>query len=244
VDAEASVRARVALVLSVAGLSLGVLPAGPALAADECTGLPVCLPVAGPWVVVPPGGVDYELACPLAGYVVAGTDARVAAGDVDVSFRGETGSPVGPGVTTRRSAVFHAMRTRAGVGASGVGATSFQPFIGCVPSRGSGGRSLTGIAAGTAGIKPTQLLRSVVVSRTVGSRTLTVRASCPAGSRLVGATHAVAFRQTLPPSTALLQTVRVRRTVVEGVVVARITATPIHGARAEVQVRALCTRAQ
>ena len=44
------------------------------------------------------------------GYVVAGTDARVATGDVDVSFRGEIGSPVGPGVTTHRSVVFHAAR--------------------------------------------------------------------------------------------------------------------------------------
>ena len=35
-------------------------------------------PSQGPWVVVPAGGVDYELACPLAGYIVAGTDARVA----------------------------------------------------------------------------------------------------------------------------------------------------------------------
>jgi len=231
------VRARAAFILFAVGLSLGALSAGPALAADECRGLPVCLPVAGPWVVIAPGGVDYEVACPLAGYIVAGTDARVAARDVDVSFRGEPGSPVGPGVTTRRSTVFRAVRTR-----TGAGATSFRPFIGCIPTSGGGGRALTGVAARNAGIKPTQSLRSVVVSRPVRSGSLTVRAVCPAGSRLVGSTHALAFRQPLPPSAGMLGAVRVRRIVVEGVVVARVTATPAAGARAEVQVRALCAR--
>jgi hypothetical protein len=239
VDAEAPVRAWFALVLSVAGLSLGAVSAGSALAADECNGLQVCLPVAGPWVVVPSGGVDYELACPLAGYVVAGTDARVAARDVDISFRGEPGSPVGPGVTTRRSAVFHAVRTR-----PGPGATSFQPFIGCIPTSGGGGRALTGVAARGAGIRPTQPVLSVVLNKPVQSGSVTVRLACPDGRRLVGATHAVAFRQPLPPSSALLRAVTVQRTVVEGVVVARIRATPAVGARAEVQVRTLCARAR
>jgi hypothetical protein len=239
VDAKAPVRARAALVLFVAGLSLGALSAGPALAADECRGLQVCLPVAGPWVVVPPGGVDYEVVCPLAGYIVAGTDARVAARDVDVSFRGEPGSPVGPGVTTRRSTVFHAVRTR-----PGAGATSFQPFIGCIPTNGGGGRALTGVAARTAGVKPTQSLRSIVVSRPVPSGSLTVRAVCPAGSRFVASTHAVAFRLLLPPPEVMLGAVRVRSTIVERVVVAHVTATPAAGARAEVQLRALCARAR
>lgn len=233
-------RTRVALALSLAGLTLGALSAGSAHAADECNGLQVCLPVAGPWVVVPPGGVDYELACPLAGYVVAGTDARVAARDVDVSFRGEPGSPVGPGVTTRRSAVFHAARTR-----TGAGATSFQPFIGCVPTSGGGGRALTGFAAQAAGIKRLQPLRSVVVSMRVRSGSLTVRAACPPGSRLVGSSHAVAYRRSLPPATELLGAVRVRRTLVEGVVVARVTATPAaQRSGAEVQMRALCGSAR
>ena len=89
----------------------------------------MCLPVTGPWVVVPAGGIDYELACPIEGYVVAGTDARVATADVDVWFRGETGSPVGPGVTTRRSVVFHAARVPPKAATS-----SFRPFLGCIPT--------------------------------------------------------------------------------------------------------------
>jgi hypothetical protein len=227
----------VALALCIGGLTLGALSAEPALAADECDGLPVCLPVAGPWVAVPAGGVDYELACPLAGYIVGGTDARVAARDVDVSFRGEPGSPVGPGVTTRRSAVFHAARAR-----TGGAATSFQPFVGCIPTSGGGGRALTGVAARAAGSKPTQILRSIVVDTPLENRPRTVRVACPAGSRLVGSSHAAAFRQPSPPSLAQLGAVRVRRAVVGGIVVARISSSEAAGTRAEVQVRALCAR--
>jgi len=241
VDAEAAVRARLALApitLALLGATavLGVQAAG---AADECKGLRVCLPVSGPWVVVPSGGVDYELACPLPGYIVAGTDARVATRDIDVAFRGESGSPVGPGVTTRRSVVFQASRSRAGAGSS-----SFRPFIGCIPTRGGGGRALTSNSAGTPGEKPGQPVRSVVVTRPVRTGALVVRVTCPAGSRLVGSTHAVAFRQRLSPSGAMLGAVRVDRTVVGRVLVARVTSTAAAGPKAEAQVRALCARVQ
>ncbi len=232
-------RGCVALALVLGGLSLGALTAGPAFAANECDGLRVCLPVAGPWVVVSSDAVDYELACPLPGYVIGGTDARVAASDVDVSFRGELGSPVGPGVTTLRSAVFGAVRARAKAGT-----TSFQPFLGCIPTSGGGGRALTGVAARAAGSKPIRPIRSVVVNAPVRSPSVTVRVTCPAGSRLVGSTLATAFRQPLPPSTAQAGAVRVRRAVVDGVIVARVTASPAAGSRAEVQVRALCSRLQ
>ena len=43
----------------VLGVSvLAAMSAGSARAADECKGLRVCLPVAGPWVVVPAGGKE------------------------------------------------------------------------------------------------------------------------------------------------------------------------------------------
>jgi hypothetical protein len=231
--------------LVLASLALGLLAAlagigaGSANAADECKGLRVCLPFPGPWVVVPAGGVEYELACPLRGYVVAGTDARVATRDVDVSFRGESGSPVGPGVTTTRSVVFQATRARVGAGPS-----SFRPFIGCIPTRGGGGRALTSYSAGTPGVKPSQPVRSLVVTRPVRTRAFVVRVACPAGTRLVGSTHAVAFRQRLSPSDALLGAVRVARVAVDGALVARITSTAAAGPTAEVQLRALCARAQ
>lgn len=234
-------RARLGLT-SLAVVLLAVLAgigAGAAGAADECKGLRVCLPFPGPWVVVPPGGVEYELACPLRGYVVAGTDARVATRDVDVAFRGESGSPIGPGVTTMRSVVFQASRSRPGAGPS-----SFRPFIGCIPTQGGGGRALTSYTAGTPGVKPSRPVRAVVVTRPVRARALVVRVACPAGSQLVGSTHAVAFRQKLTPSEAMLGSVRVTRANVDGVLVARVTSTAAAGPKAEVQLRALCARTQ
>jgi hypothetical protein len=112
--------------------------AGPAQAADECDGLMVCIPVAGPWVVVPVGTsvprprVEYQLTCPR-GFIVGGVDARLSDRGIDVTFIGTLGSPINPGITTSRSVVFVA---------SYVGATarapSFRPFIGCMPASGGG----------------------------------------------------------------------------------------------------------
>ena len=159
--------------------------------------------------------------------------------DVDVSFRGETGSPVGPGVTTKRSLVFHgvaperARRRRAS-----------SPFIGCVPSSGGGGRSLTGLTANGMGLKPRQPLFSVVVTAPVLRRSQVVRAACPSRAHLVGATHAVGFDQTTPPTAAQRGAIRVNRSVVEGIVIARVRATDAAGESAKVQVRALCSRAR
>jgi len=71
-----------------------------------------------------------------------------------------------------------------------------------------------------------------------------LRVACPSGTQLVGSTHAVAFRQKLSPSEAMLGSVRVTRAAVDGVLVARIAATAAAGPTAEVQLRALCARAQ
>ena len=226
-----------AVIVAVAGAL--ALTAGAARAADECKGLQVCIPVEGPWVTVSTAGADWELPCPLPGYVVGGTDARVTTADVDVSFRGETGSPVGPGVTTKRSLVFHGVRTGAGSGTS-----SFKPSIGCIPSRGGGGRALTGLTANGVGLKPSAPLFSVVVTSPVLRHSQVIRAACPSRAHLVGATHAVGFDQTTPPSAAQRRAIRVNRSVVEGVVVARVRATDAVGEYAKVQVRALCSRAR
>ena len=118
---------RAAIVAGTVAAVLAGTAAAPAGAADECNGLRVCLPVSGPWVAVAQGGAEYELRCPRQGYIVAGTDARLASRDIDVSFRGETGSPVAPGVTTRAAVLFRAIST-------GTTPTSFRPFIGCIPT--------------------------------------------------------------------------------------------------------------
>ena len=76
-------RRSLALAVVAGAAFLAALTAGSAQAADECKGLRVCLPVAGPWVVIPAGGIDYELACPVQGYVVAGTDGSPS----EITFR-------------------------------------------------------------------------------------------------------------------------------------------------------------
>jgi len=49
--------------------------AGEARATNECRGLMVCVPVAGPWVIVPATRhVQYQVACPRS-YVIGGLDA-------------------------------------------------------------------------------------------------------------------------------------------------------------------------
>jgi hypothetical protein len=231
------VKRRLAIGLGIVAVALAAVTAGPAGAADECSGLRVCVPITGPWVVVPRGGVVFEFVCPLEGYIVAGTDVRLAAADLDVSFRAETGSPVGPGVTTQTSVVFSARRTSAGVGA-----TSFQPFIGCIPSNGGGGRALTGAAARSAGIRPTRPLLSVVVSTELRAGTTALRAACPSGSRFLGSTNAVAFRQALPPGAGQRRAVRVEASVRHGVALARLTVGAAAGPGAEFQLRAICAR--
>lgn len=212
-----------------------------AAAADECRGLLVCLPIAGPWVVIParsgsrPARVEYELRCPLAGYVVAGTDVRLADPDVDVFLRGETGSPVGPGVTTSRAVLF------VGIYVGGRRApTTFRPFIGCVPTSGGGGRALTSSAA----LPPTRPVTRRVAQRQVpsGARTDVV-ARCRGREVVVDASHAVGFRTAAPPPRGVIESVRVSRRATPSRVTATATATRLPaGARAVVQVIAHCRR--
>jgi hypothetical protein len=214
----------------------------PSLAADECRGLQVCLPVPGPWVVVPPtGAVEYELLCPLPGYIAAGVDVRLSETEIDVSFRGETGSPVAAGVTTRRAVLFTARST-----APTPRPSSFKPFVGCVPTSGGGGRAQTAYAATPpGGLRPSRPLERVVVTRRVVEGTFLVRARCPRGARLLGGSHAVAFRTSAPPTARALAAVRVVQSVAGGAVVARVSvaAGALGGAAAEVQLHALCRKA-
>src|SRR5207245_3938454 len=103
-------------------------------------GLRVCVPVAGPWVVVPIGStvprprVEYELSCPK-GFVVGGLDAELTDRAIDVTFEALLGSPVNPGITTSRAALFVASTS-----GSADRAPSFRPHIGCLPGSGGGVR--------------------------------------------------------------------------------------------------------
>jgi hypothetical protein len=223
--------------LVVAGLACALLAAGasPAGATRECNGLIVCVPVAGPWVVVPTGGragrtVRYYLSCPR-GFIVGGTDAELTRRGIDLRFEGRLGAPVNPGVTTRRAVVFVATY----VGTPG-GIATFRPHLGCMPASGGGGGIPTALPIYPPGEPTVWRVRNVRVT----ARAKLAAATCVAGERLVDSSHAVAFSGRRPPSAAVVSRVRaVRSATPRGVRVA-ISAAPLQGARAVVQAAAVC----
>ena len=227
--------------VATATLMAALAVAGPAGGANECDGLMVCVPVAGPWVVLPTSGaaprpnVEYQLTCPR-GHVVGGLDARLSDRAVDVSFLGLLGSPVNPGITTSRSAVFLG---------SYVGATarapSFRPFIGCMPAAGGGQRVPTAAGAFRPG-RPT--VRRVKTVRVRPGATTVVQA-CGARERLVGASHAFGFFTKAPPSASLAASVNGTQSLSDRRVAVRVRGdAELEDVRAVVQVQAVCTRAQ
>jgi len=231
------VRGRVTVALALVVASLAVV--SPAGGANECDGLMVCVPVAGPWVVVPTSGkvprpvVEYQLTCPR-GHVVGGLDARLSERAIDVSFLGTLGSPVNPGISTSRSAVFVATY----VGASAQ-APTFRPFIGCMPGAGGGARIPTSATAFPSGRPTTRRVKTVRVKP--GETTVTQR--CTARERLVGASHAFGFATRTPPSASLVDSVSARQVVRGSEVVVKVRAdSELADVRALVQVHAVCTR--
>ncbi|MGL6280607.1 MAG: hypothetical protein ACRC50_13765 [Gaiella sp.] len=230
----------------VTGLA-AVVP-GAALALDECRGLKECVPIVGPWVLVPTPAagdlvaVDWELRCPLRGYVVGGVDSRVTDRGIDVSVRGESGSPVAPGVTTKQALLFTA---RAASAAAGARPLAFKPAIGCIPLEGGGGRAQTSTGGRAAVVKPgAPFLRKVVTVRLAPGRTRVVAAACPAGRRVVSSGHAVAVRATAPPSAAVAAAVSSSERV--GPRSVTVTASLRAGSAARgpvlLQVQAVCAR--
>lgn len=226
--------------LSVAAVAaLALVVAGPAGAANECDGLQVCVSVPGPWVVVPASTsssrtpVDYQLTCPR-GHIVGGLDARLSVRAIDVQFLAKLGSPVNPGISTDRSAVFRATY----VGASERAAT-FKPFIGCLPASGGGTRVPTSVTA----FRPGQPVTRRVKTVRVRPGTATVVQRCARGERLVGGTHAFAFDTRNPPSASLVSSVSGSEAIGSSGVVVRVRGdAELSGVRALVQVQALCTR--
>jgi hypothetical protein len=220
--------------VAAAALAVGVAPAG---ATNECRGLMVCVPIAGPWVVVPTGSgvprpsVDYRLSCPK-GFVVGGLDAELSARGIDVRFRATLGSPVNPGISTSRAVVFVGSRV-----AGGDRAPTFRPHVGCIPTSGGGVRVPTALGVFPVGEPATLRVKEVRI-RPGPAR---VTQACRGGETLVGASHAVAFYTAAPPSPALALAVRATRTTVAHLVsVALDAGGAVAGVRAVVQVGALC----
>ncbi len=224
-----------AFLAAVAGMS-----ASSAGATNECRGLPVCVRIAGPWVVVPAAlatprpRVDFQLSCPR-GYVIGGLDAELTDRAIDIDFLGKLGSPVNPGVTTARSALFRG--TYSGNAPKG---PSFRPHLGCLPSSGGGAGPVPRRTL-AASFPPGEPTTNRV--RTVRLRPGLVRAvaSCAGSEHLISAWHAVAFYTQSAPPQALIQSVGATRSVLGRRVEVRVRSTAaVQAVRAVVQVGAVC----
>lgn len=189
----------------VAALAFAAATAPTGGATNECHGIQQCIRVPGPWVVVPAHGTaEYLLTCPQGRSVVGGLDAQVTSREVHVTFDGQLGAPVQPGVTTTRYALFRAYSTSAKV-------QSFQPLLGCIPVQGGGGRSTVSARVSPPG--PNLDVRSRIV--VIGPGTVKfAKIACSAAESLVGSWHAVAFRTKNPPSAATAQLVTAKHVVV------------------------------
>jgi hypothetical protein len=225
------------LLLIAAIVAAAAVTAGPAAAAtNECRGLQVCVPVAGPWVVVPPRQsvprpqVQFQLSCPK-GYIVGGTDAELSDRAIDVSFIAALGAPVNPGISTTGDAVF--VGTYVGTTAR---LPSFRPHIGCMPAAGGGSRTPTAVIFPPG--KP--VVRHVkTVALHAGRRLVT--AACAPSERLVDAKSAIAFDQATPPDAALAGTVSLVQSVRGDRTSAVVTTRRfVLGTKAIVQVAAVC----
>lgn len=232
-------RALVRLALLAVTLAAALTVAAPAGSANECDGLQVCVPVAGPWVVVATAGgaqrptTSWQLTCPR-GFIVGGLDAELSQRAIDVSFFGMLGSPVNPGITTSRSVTF----VGSYVGTS-PRSPSFKPYVGCMPARGGGPRVPTSVSVFEPGTPTTRRARTVRVR----PGTATVAQGCRAGERLVGASHAFGFFTKRPPTASLASGVEGTHTVRDGKVFVRVRGDAEVGlVRAVVQVQAVCAR--
>lgn len=230
-------RLRTIWALAVVGAALAV--AAPAGGANECEGFMVCVPVAGPWVVVPVSSgsqrprAEYQITCPQ-GHVAGGLDARLSERAIDVGFIGTLGTPVNPGISTSRSVVF--LGTYVG---SRAGTPTFRPLVGCIPAAGGGARIPTAVSAFPPGRPVTRRVRTVRIRP--GATRIVQR--CASGERLVGGSHAFGFFTRTPPSASLVGSVSGSRSVGGSSVVVRVRGdAELASVRAVVQVHALCSR--
>jgi hypothetical protein len=217
-------------VLGAAVVAAALLASGANAATSECAGIPTCIDVPGPWVAVPAHGeASFLLDCPQRRGVVGGVDALASSRDIHVTFEGLLGGPVAPGRTTTRYAFFHAV---SGHHRQGL----FQPRIGCIPSSAGGPQTTaytispagpaTDLAAATMPVRPGTVRRSTI--------------GCANGGRLVESWDATAFADPVPPVFA--DAIQVVRTVRNGRVAVKITASEALPRTAYVQVGVRCVQ--
>jgi hypothetical protein len=228
---------RLALLVLAAGAATLATLAGPAGATNECRGFQVCAPVAGPWVVVPTATsvprpkVEYQLSCPK-GFIVGGLDAELTDRGIDVSFEALLGSPVNPGITTKRAVLFTGRAV-----AGPVRTATFRPHIGCLPSSGGGSRIPTVAHVYPPGHPAIRRVWTVRVRPGVQA----VRKACANGETLVAASHAVGFYGQDPPSARLVNSVRATRSLRGGNVTVTVHAGgAVQNVKAVVQLDLTC----
>jgi hypothetical protein len=230
-----------AAVTALAGTVALVVAVPCSQAADECRGLQVCIPVAGPWVVIrAPSGAfataTWQLVCPQG--IVGGVDAKASEAAVAVEFPGRIGSPVNPGITTAQSLLFkgtYAGRARR--------ATSYQPFIGCIPGGGGGPRTPVSFSRAGA-VKPGEpITLRVKELRVIPGRLARATLACRRGERLLSSAVSVGLYTDDAPTPIQLAAVQVVRANRKGKVLvsARRSGLP-DSVRAVVQVQAECAR--
>jgi hypothetical protein len=204
---------KLALVIALVAAAACVA-AAPGGAAQECHGLQVCIPVHGPWVIAHKNTeTPFLLSCGSHG-VVGGLDAVATSTAVRISFDGRIGAPVQPGVTTTGSAVFRGIVSGKSIGA-------YQPWLGCVPASGGGGRS-TVSARSKAGPALDPHARTLIVQP---GAVKSLAVGCLEGERLVGGWDALAFRTAKPPRLADARLVRITRVTSGGRVHITVSAT-------------------
>jgi hypothetical protein len=231
---------RGALLAAALVIALLTVDVAASSAADECSGLQVCIPVEGPWVVIPPASgfssATWRLDCPDG--VVGGTYALVSERAVAVEFPGMIGSPVNPGITTANTLVFtgtYAGRVRK--------ATSFRPFIGCITSGGGGPHTPMAFTR-VSEIKPGQPITTRVRTLPLAVGKLArLTLSCKRGERLRRTTYGVGLyliAQPTPAQLAAVQVVVARRG--RKILVSATRRGLTSSVRAEVQVLVECAR--
>jgi hypothetical protein len=223
------------LLLAVLGVA-GVVAAPAGAATNECRGLQTCVPVAGPWVVVPAKRstprpqVQFQLSCPK-GYIVGGTDAELSDRAIDIQFLAILGAPVNPGISTSADLVFVA--TYVG---SAARLPSFRPHLGCMPARGGGSRTPTAVV-----LAPGKPVVRHVKNALLRPGRRVVAIGCAAGERLVDGKSAIAFVRDTPPDASLAGAVSLLQSLAGGRATATVrTAKLPAGTRAAVQVAAVC----
>jgi hypothetical protein len=230
--------ALLAAVLSTAGAAPTVDQPPP----GSCEGLTICVPVGGPWVIVPPRArgaatstAFWQLECPEG--IVGGLDASVANTWISLSFPGKIGSPVNPGITTSKTITFAAVA----VGPVGT-ASSFLPLIGCIPAQG-GQRVPTGRKVAQPFHFGEPIVRRVeVLLVRAGERARGVY-GCLRGEHLLSARTTTGLYTARPPTPRQLRSVKVIESVQRGKVAVSATRSGLPAlTQVDVQLHMLCAR--